>query len=239
MAKKYIDLTLDVISKESWIQFPRKLIRGASEPPTIIETASTVEEHGVFVQKISTTTQCFTHIDAPAHFVIGGKTIDQIPLEQLIGEAVVIDMMHKQPGEGVTAEDLENSGVEVKEGDMVIIRTGWTDKCFGTREFWEKMIYLSEDAGEWLAGKKIKALIQDFMTDTAPLTTCEHCNSLLPVKDKWCPTHHKLLGQGVILIEWCTNLGAITKPRVTIVALPMKIKGGDGAQARVVAIEEE
>src|SRR5699024_11550462 len=171
------------------------------------------------------------------NFIRGGKTIDEVPLDQLIGEAVVIDMMHKQPGEGVSASDLENSGADVREGDIVVIRTGWTDKAFGTREFWEKMIRLEKDAGKWLASKNIKALVQDFMTDTAPLKTCECCNSLLPSDDEWCPTHYELLGRGTILIEWCTNLAAITKPRVTIVALPLKIKGGDGSQARVIAIE--
>ena len=51
--------------------------------------------------------------------------------------------------------------------------------------------------------------------------------------------HYKLLGADLLLIEWCTNLGAITKERVQIIALPLKIKGTEGAPARVVVVEED
>lgn len=237
-SKKFIDLTLEVYPADAWIQFPRKLVSGAEEPPTKIEPLSTVEKNGNFVQSFSTTNHSFTHIDAPAHFVQDGTSIDQVPLQQLIGEAVVLDMMHKLPSEGVTAKDLEETGVEVKEGDIVIIRTGWTEKAFGTKEFWEKMIYLSEDAGEWLVNKKVKALLSDFMTDLAPFTSCNHCNSLIPNKENSYPSHKNLLGAGIILIEWCTNLASISNKRVTVIALPLKLKGGDAAQARVIAIED-
>ncbi|WP_052126221.1 cyclase family protein [Ureibacillus massiliensis] len=237
---RYIDLTLDVVSQDSWIQFPRKILFGALEPPTKIEPLMTVEKNGAYVSAISTTTHSFTHIDSPAHFKTDGLTIDRVPLDQLIGDAVVIDMLHKQPGEGVSAEDLENANVEVKEGDIAIIRTGWTDKAWGTREFWEKMIYLEADAGQWLADRKVKALLSDFMTDLAPLKTCDCCQSILPSDEgsKY-PSHHTLLGNGIILIEWCTNLGELKKERVKIIALPLKIKDGDASQARVIAIEEQ
>jgi len=243
---RIIDLTLTVVSADSWIQFPRKLVKGAMEPPTKIEPISTIKEHGVFVNYIETTTQSFTHYDAPIHFDENGLANDEVPLEQLMGEAVVIDMMHKRPGEGVTATDLEASGIEVKPGDIAIIRTGWTDRAWGTREFWEKMIYLTEDACDWLIKKRIKALAQDFMTDLAPLHRCEVCGQLTPVR-KDIPgqpeperSHIKFLKEnGILLIEWLTNLGKIKKPRVFFICLPMKLKGTDGAPARVIALEEK
>lgn len=235
--KKFIDLTLEVSSKDSWIQYPRKITSGGLEPPTRFEALSTIDREGTFVQSFSTTNHSFTHIDAPAHFFKEGLTIDKVPLEKFIGEAVVIDMMHKQPSEGVTAKDLEKAAVKVNKGDIVIIRTGWTDKAFGTREFWENMIYLSEDAGKWLAEKEIKALLTDFMTDLAPLTSCRHCQSLLPNKNNSYPSHRNLLGAGIILIEWCVNLASIQNERVIVIALPLKLKGGDASHARVIAIE--
>ncbi|RKJ62777.1 hypothetical protein D7X33_26245 [Butyricicoccus sp. 1XD8-22] len=93
---RYIDLTLDVVSQDSWIQFPRKILFGALEPPTKIEPLMTVEKNGAYVSAISTTTHSFTHIDSPAHFKTDELTIDRVPLDQLIGDAVVIDMLHKR-----------------------------------------------------------------------------------------------------------------------------------------------
>lgn len=203
--KRFIDCTLDIVTAGSWVQFPRKLVLGAPEPPIKVETISTVKEHGVFVQRLELTTQAFTHIDAPVHFFEGRKAIDEVPINQFINDGVVIDMMHKQPGEGVMAEDLQKSGADVRENDTIIIRTGWTDRAFGTREFWEKMIWLDPSAGDWILSKKPKALMQDFMTDTAPLRVCEHCGQLLPRTGKRGPSHIKLLGNDIILIEWCTK----------------------------------
>lgn len=237
---RLIDLSLTIIPADSWIGYPRKLIYGQVEPPTKIETISEVKNHGVFVQYIETTTQSFTHYDAPRHYFEDGLANDEIPLEKFMGEAVVFNMMHKKPGEGVTAEDLESSGAGIKKGDIALIRTGWTDRAWGTREFWENMIFLSEDACDWLIGKEIKALALDFYTDTAPLRKCEVCGQLRPIESALSDINHrKFLGKGIILMEWLTNLGAIKKPRVFLICLPLKIKGSDGAQTRVVAMEEK
>lgn len=230
-----IDLSLPVVSAESWIQFPRKLVKGNLEPATKIETISKLP----FVQYIETTTQSFTHYDAPRHFYEKGLANDEVPLEQLMGEATVFDMMKKKPCESVTASDLESSGAEIKKGDIALIRTGWTDRAWGTREFWEKMIFLSEDACDWLVNRGIKALAQDFYTDACPpLIKCEVCGQPRAGDTKGI-NHVKFLGKGIILIEWLTNLGAIKKPKVFLICLPQKIKGSDGAQARVIAIEEK
>jgi len=239
MGVRYVDCSLNIVNSDSWVQFPRKIVKGAPEPSIKIETISTVKDHKCFVQRLELTTQCFTHIDAPVHFFEDGISIDQVPLDQLINEAVVIDMMHKQPGEGVTAEDLEKSGADVREGDTIIIRTGWTDRAFGTRDFWAKMIYLHPSGADWIVSKKPRALMQDYMTDIPPVLVCDHCGQLLPQKE-YCPNHFKFLGKaGMILIEWCTNLGAIKKPRVKVIAMPLKIQGADGSPARVVVVEED
>lgn len=236
--KRLIDISLPIIPKAKWASYPRFLF-GREDFPTRISTISTIKENGVFSQRIETTTQSFTHIDAPKHFDENGLANDEVPLEQIIGDAVVIDMMHKKPGEAVTASDLQASNTDVKEGDIAIIRTGWTDKAWGTKEFWRDMIWLSEDGCDWLIGKGIKALAQDFYTDIKPIRACEQCGSLLTSQPEKHPNHVKFLKENsIILIEWLTNLGKIKKPRVQLICLPMKIKGSDGAQARVIAIED-
>ena len=80
--------------------------------------------------------------------------------------------------------------------------------------------------------------MQDYMTDLRPLEVCECCGGLKPEK-KWEPNHFKFLGADMLLIEWCTNLGAITKPRFQVIALPLRLEGTEGGPARVVVVEED
>lgn len=238
MGKRYIDCSLNISSASAWVEFPRGIVYGGAEPPIKIEPIATVKENQSAVFSLQLTTQCFTHIESKAHFYEGGRTIDEVPLDWFFNDGVVIDMMHKQAGEGVSAEDLEKAGADIREGDIIIIRTGWTDRTFGTREFWADLIHLKEDAGDWIVSKKPRALMQDFMTDISPVKKCECCGGLIP-EPKFCPNHFKFMGADMLLIEWCTNLGAITKPRVQVVALPLRIKGTEGAPARVIVVEEE
>lgn len=236
MSKRIIDLTLTIDPKAEHIQFPRKKVMGAPEPPAVFSVVQDIETTGFLTYNFSMTTQSFTHIDAPNHCMKGGLANHEVPLESLVGEAVVIDMTHKKPNESVKAEDLEQCGVEVRKDDIVIIRTGWTDEAWGTERFWEEMISLDPSACQWLVNKKIKALAQDFMTDDHPLNPPAERAWPSPKRES---NHPEFLGRDIILIEWCTNLKAITKERVFFICLPIKLLGTDGAPARVIAIEEE
>ena len=238
MAKRYVDCTLTIKNSEAWVQFPRRIVYGGAEPQIRIEPIATVKQNRTAVFGLyGLTTQCYTHMESKYHMYEDGRTLDEVPLDWFITDGAVVDMMHKKPGEAVTAEDLEKSGADIREGDTIIIRTGWTDKAFGTREFWADMIHLSEDAGDWIVSKKPRALMQDFMTDISPLIKGEH-GELLP-EPKFCPVHFKTMGADMLLIEWCANLGAISKPRVQVIALPLKVKGTEGAPARVIVVEED
>ncbi len=234
---RIIDLSLTIDPEKSYFHFPVKEVYNRDEPSLKIETVSTHDD-GVFWQKFEMSTQDFTHLDAPKHFDRDGLANHEVPVTQLIGEAVVIDMTYKKPGEQVTAKDLEDSGVLVRKGDVVIIRTDWTDKAFGTRRFWSDQIGLSLDAGDWLVEKGIKALATDFYTDPQPVKACETCGALHKVERSEIRNHHKFLNKGILLIDFVTNLGAIKCDRVILVYLPIKLKGTDGAPARVIAIEE-
>lgn len=240
MPRRLIDLSLEITDANAWVQFPRRFTAGTDEPPTKIETIMDRRKQGYsFCQRIETTTQSFTHYDAPCHFDLNGLTNEQVPLEQLVNEAAVIDMSHKGAGDEVIASDLEASGADVRPGDTALIRTGWTDKHWGTETFWADMICMSRDACDWLIEKKIVAIASDFYLDTRPLERDPSTGVLRKRERPARMNHHEFLERGIILIEWLTNLGAIQKPRVELVCLPLKIKGSDGAPARVVAIETD
>ncbi|MFJ5760792.1 cyclase family protein [Neobacillus sp. NPDC093182] len=231
---RIIDLTLTIDPETKYPGFPRSKVYGKPESVNQITKVASVEENKVSSHDVLLSTQHFTHYDAPSHYIIGGLNNDEVPLDWLVGEAVVFDMMHKKAGEIVTAADLEATGVQMKKGDIVIIRTGWTDKMFGTFEFWDQMIYLSTDAAEWLMERGIKSLVQDFMTCDSPLHPPAGREWGTP---NWSPNHLTFLGNNVCLIEWCTNLGEIKEERVFLACAPIKLKGTEGAPCRVFAVE--
>jgi kynurenine formamidase len=172
-----------------------------------------------------------THIDAPRHFYAEGAAIDAIPLDRLVmREAIVLDVSHKPAGEGVTASDLEATGIKPGPNQIAVIKTQWTDRAFGKPEFWDNTIYLDPSVGEWVEARGVAAVAMD----------------CFPEKPFWrmtlTPTerganHKRWLKAGIPMIQMLTNLGGIA-PRFTLVALPLRLDGMDGAPARVIGIED-
>jgi arylformamidase len=94
-----------------------------------------------------------THIDAARHFFTDGESVDYIPLDRLLlREAVVLDVSHVPPGTGVTAADLEATGVRPVAGQIAVIKTLWTDRAWGKPEFWDNpSIWSPASANGWSA----------------------------------------------------------------------------------------
>lgn len=170
-----------------------------------------------------------THVDAPVHFIKGGAGIHDAPLGKLIGPAGVIDLSDHGAGAGIAADTLEGRGRHVVPGDIVILRTGWTDACWGADPFWKSGPYLCVDGAEWLVERGVKAIVYDFAEEEAVRKQ--------GFRGEDCVVHHTILGRDIYNIEYVHGLGKISAPRCGIVALPIKLHGLDGAPARVLAIE--
>lgn len=171
-----------------------------------------------------------THIDAPRHFFEQGASIDQIPLDRLLlREAVVIDVSHKQPGEPVTGSDLEAAGVRIARGEVVVIKTNWTDRAWGKPEFWDKPIHLEPSVGEWVERQGVAAVAMDCFPEM-PFWL----KQLTP--EQRGANHKRWLKAGIPMVQMLTNLDAISG-RFRLIALPLKLVGMDGSPARVVGVE--
>ena len=97
-----------------------------------------------------------THIDAPRHFFADGGAVDELALDRLVmREAVVLDVSSKPAGAGVTAEDLDRTGVAPAPGQIAVIKTLWTDRAWGKPEFWNETVYLDPSVGEWIAAREV------------------------------------------------------------------------------------
>lgn len=100
-----------------------------------------------------------THLEAPYHYSREGKDVSKIPLSRLMGKAVILDFSHKKTNEAIGREELEKAGKDVKENDIVIIKTG-LDRFYRTPKAHDRP-YLSQEAVKWLVEKKIACLATD------------------------------------------------------------------------------
>lgn len=180
--------------------------------------------HPLNVTEISLACHAGTHVDAPVHIIDNGKSIEEIPLEDFVGPGAVIPVK-KRGGEEVTARDLEDSGVPVSRGDILMLFTGWDEK-FESPDY-NIHPYLSIDAAEWIVGKGVKLLGIDCITVDLPT----------PMRQKGFeyPVHRILLGNGVLTAENVANLGKVAGKKSRILALPLKVKGSDAGHARIIA----
>ena len=164
-----------------------------------------------------------THLEAPFHYLREGKDVSEIPLYRLMGEAVVLDFSYKKTNEPIRGEELEEMGKDVKEKDIVIIKTG-RDRFYRTPKAHDRP-YLSLEAVKWLVEKRIACLA----TDASGF-------EIRGVNDQ---LNHRLLFQSDIpVVEHLTNLDKLTKKRFFFIALPWKVKGLDSSPVRVIGIEE-
>lgn len=191
------------------------------DPPVMIERVSQIEKgDAANVSRLSLGNHTGTHIDPPVHFIPGGKTVDQLDLNVLYGPARVVDMTHIE--RSITAKDLQGTKL-AKRFSRILIKTRnsllWTKPGF-QKDF----VALTEDAAQWLVDCGVKLVGIDYLS--AELFDASEPRA-----------HRVLLGEGVIIVEGL-NLRDIAPKNYTLACLPLKIRGGDGAPARAILIEE-
>lgn len=196
-------------------------------PAPEFETLRDVDEERINIQYYSAPTHVGTHVDAPRHFITEGKTIDELSLDRFAGEGVVLDVSKDEPVE-ITVDDVETTPGAVRDGDIVLLYTGWEDK-YGTPEY-DPHPWVSEDLAQWFVDKEVKLLGVDNITPDIP-------GPHRPEGWLEFPVHRTLLGNGVLIAEHLCNLAPLTGQRLEIQGLPVPIDGGDGAPARFVARE--
>jgi kynurenine formamidase len=183
-----------------------------------------------------------THIDAPIHFFEKGQTVDQVPLDRLVGPGACVDVSAKCAADRdyqVAVEDFEKWEADNKaslEKRIVLIRTGFgrhwpgRQKYLGTAEQGKAAVAklhfpgLDPAAAEWLiARRQIRAV----GIDTASI---DHGQT------RTYPTHQRLFRDAVPAFENVAAMEKLPANNFRVIALPMKIKGGSGAPCRIVAI---
>ena len=195
-----------------------------------VESIQTHASHARSNQKLCLATHIGTHVDAPFHFVDGATTIENMPLEKYAGPAILLDLRPVAKGQSpLSVSELTGAGAnpESVKDKIVVLFTGWAEAESGGPRFYGHGPYLSTEGAAYLAECGANAVAVDFPIDKHPDTPQS------TIKDF--PVHRLLLGQNIPLIENLINLDKLVGKRFELWALPLKLKGGDGAATRAVA----
>lgn len=199
------------------------------DPPYTAQRLTTITTNGYEIHNLSLCSHTGTHVDAPSHFISGGLTIDQIPLTQLVGPAVLVDVSKSgniQPKQKITWSDFEPYESELKHGVIVLIYSGWYEK-WGTNEYFDHP-YLTRDAAEGLIAHGVRVVGVDTLNPDETVLKGQVENGF--------GFHEVILGSGGIIAENLTNLKPlIGLPGLHVSLLPLKLEGIDGSPVRAIA----
>jgi kynurenine formamidase len=190
------------------------------------ETARTLERDGWNARMLHLYSHAGTHMDAQVHFAAGPGTIDRMPLDRLMGPAWVVNLAGIQPKALITVADLGPIAEEFSAGESLLLRTGWSAHAESPALYRDQLPRVSETLARWCVERRVR------MLGVEPPSVAD-VHNLPEVK----LVHEILLSGGVILVEGLAQLESLEARKVFLVALPLKIEGGDGCPCRALAIE--
>jgi len=207
---RVIDLTMRIT--------PSIRVFPGSPQPSFIPW-SRFDSHGYDSEAMFMSTHTGTHVDAPSHFAPGMSSIDMIPASRLVCSAVLI---RANRGANRLVEREDFAGEHIRQGDAVVIATGWERRAARSSYMTENP-GLSEQAAKFLARKKVNAVAIDGPSIDAGI-------------DKKFTVHKILLTHNILIVENLCNVTKISTSRFTLVLSPLKLGGATGSPARVLAI---
>jgi kynurenine formamidase len=201
------------------------------------DVVATIERDGYQAGKFATEEHFGTHVDAPSHFVAGRWTVDEIPPDRLIRPGVCVNISQQvrgDPNYRLTVDDLtsfERAHGPIAEGATVLVATGWDDRwSLGHGEYLNMQAGvrhfpgISVEAAAFLANDRRVAAV-GIDTPSIDYGMSEHFEA-----------HRVTLATNIYHIENATGLTRLPAAGFLVVVAPIKIKGGTGGPARVLAL---
>jgi kynurenine formamidase len=208
---KIIDLSYEIT-----VDIP--MYPGIASP--VFNEEFTVEKSGFFERKITMFSHTGTHIDAPAHMIKDGKTLDNYGIDHFFGKAFMLDLSQKNINT-IGLDTVKRFEEDLKNVDFLIIKTGWK-KYWGQDIFFKDYPVLSLESANWLKRFNLKGIGLDTVS----------ADSFDSVRF---PVHKSLLGNDTLIVENLNNLDKLKESIFDISVFPLNIKGAGGSPIRAVA----
>jgi arylformamidase len=204
----------------AWIDISVSLHSGMAHwpdnPPVQIARMLDMERGDVCnVSTLSVGSHTGTHMDAPVHFVRGGKGIDEMPLEATIGPARIIEI---HDPESIKPDELRSQAIQ--RGERILFKTRNSTRCWTTDDFIEDFVYISQEAARYLAALGVQTVGVDYLSVGGFTKDGQE-------------THQALLEAGIWIIEGL-DLSQVSPGVYDLICLPLKIANSDGAPARAI-----
>ncbi|MGW8143705.1 MAG: cyclase family protein [Anaerolineales bacterium] len=171
-----------------------------------------------------------SHVDFLRHVQEDGETAIDVKLERVFGEALVVDLSHVKANHAISVQDLIEKKLDIEKGDIVLVRTDWTEKNWGNfPTYYMESPYCTSEAAQYLVDAGAKAIGFDCFS--------EYCARLPDFTSEDFIIHKVILEGGSILMQQMTNLSSVPVDRKFKFFAPfVKLRGAEGSPARFFAL---
>ncbi len=209
---KLVDLTHSIS--------PNMPVYPGTEQP-VLTTGCSIDKDGFLEKKITFYSHTGTHIDAPAHLLKAGKTLNKLPIEHFYGPALLLNF-DTVPTQTIEVKDLQSYQDKIRAVDFLLLHTGWS-QYWGSDKYFANFPVLSVEAAHWLSTLGLKGI----GLDTISADTADSEEFLV---------HKALLEKDTCIIENLSNLAALPGDQFEFSCLPLSFEDADGSPIRAVAI---
>lgn len=174
-----------------------------------------------------------SHVDFTKHVQADGETAADVSLDRVFGEALVVDLSFAEANHKISVADMEAHAQAVRKGDIVLVRTDWTEKQWGNfPTYYMESPYCAPEAAQWLIDRGAKAIGFDCFS--------EYCARLPNFTSEEFIIHKIILENGAILMQQLTNFSKLPVGRRFQFFAPfIKMRGAEGSPARFFALLED
>ncbi|MEG0855219.1 MAG: cyclase family protein [Terrisporobacter sp.] len=193
---------------------------GGKQPENTV--ISNVKENGYKETAIRMQSHNGTHMDAPAHVLEHGVSLDKIDVINFVGMAALIDCTSVGEGGIINYDIIEKNKDIIEQAEFLIFHTNWS-KYWNTEKYLGAYPVLSEEVIDYIINSKKKGIAFDTI-------------SLDPIDSPDLAKHQRILGNNILIFENLTNLDLINSESFVFCALPLKFENSDGAPIRAIAM---